>query len=337
MNKLFLYLVKGNAQETPLAGLTPTEWLLKETEGIPRTVVAPQERIDPPEEYEYLAILTPATFLVTAADLKDLVKEMDKRCIVGMEIGAGRVQRRDSYLRGENPKCRCTSTFAKEVKTGACALEAERMLYRRIAEISAQNGAIIPDVGATYIDARSVVESGAIIEPFTVVKSSVVKSGARIGSFSQLENARVESGATVMHSVIRDSVVGENCTVGPFAYLRMGSRIGENCRVGDFVEVKNSRLGAGTKAAHLAYIGDASVGEKTNVGCGTVFANYDGKRKHETVVGSGVFIGANTNLIAPVTVGDGAYIAAASTVTKDVPQGTFVIGRVREEHKRKRE
>lgn len=337
MNKLFLYLIQNSAQEQPLAGLTPTEWLLKETESLPHRVVASQREIDPPEECRYLAIITPQTPLVTETSLLELVKEMDKRCVVGLELGAGRVQLRESYLRGEAPKCRCTAPFALRAESRQTTAEIERILFRRIAERSAKNGAIIPDVGAVRIDAKSVVGPGAIIEPFTIVTNSVVKTEARIGSFSELQNARIERGATVTHSVIRDSEVGENSTVGPFAYLRMGSKIGDNCRVGDFVEIKNSRLDAGTKAAHLAYVGDASVGEKTNVGCGTVFANYDGKQKHKTVVGKSVFIGANTNLIAPLTVGDGAYIAAAATVTKDVPAGAFVIGRVREEHKKKRE
>ena len=337
MNKLFLYLIQSNEQQAPLAGLTPTEWLLKETATLPRKVVASQAEIDPPEDCEYLAIVTPKTPLVTADSLLALVEEMDKRSIVGLELGEGIVQKREAFLKGQAPKRRCTAPFALTAADAQKTFEIERTLYRRNAEKSAQNGAIILDCGAVKVDARSVVEPGAIIEPFVIITSSVVKTGARIGSFSQLENARIESNATVTQSVVRDSVIGENATVGPFAYLRMGSKIGDHCRVGDFVEIKNSRLGAGTKAAHLAYVGDASVGEKTNVGCGTVFANYDGKQKHKTVVGEGVFIGANTNLIAPVTVGDGAYIAAAATVTKDVPAGAFVIGRVREEHKKKRE
>ena len=119
-------------------------------------------------------------------------------------------------------------------------------------------------------------------------------------------------------------------SVGPYARLRRAT-IGEDCRVGDFVEVKNSTLENGVKAAHLSYIGDAAVGERTNVGCGTVFCNYDGKTKHKTTVGCDCFIGANTNLVAPLVVGDKAFIAAGTTVTRDVDEKTFTIGRVRQD------
>ena len=186
------------------------------------------------------------------------------------------------------------------------------------------------------IDVKSEIEAGAAVMPHAVVSGSRVAAGATIGSFSIVENSAVEAGASVLCSVVRDSTIGRGTTVGPYAYVRMNSVIGDGCRIGDFVEVKRSAIADGTKAAHLTYIGDAEIGVGTNVGCGTVFANYDGKRKHKTKVGNNAFIGANTNLIAPVNVGDDAYIAAATTVTEDVPEGGFVIGRSRAEIKKGR-
>ena len=124
-------------------------------------------------------------------------------------------------------------------------------------------------------------------------------------------------------------------SVGPYARLR-GADVGEGCRIGDFVEVKASKLGGGVKAAHLAYIGDASVGEGTNIGCGSVFCNFDGKSKHSTRVGKNCFIGANANLVAPISVGDGAFIAAGTTLTEDVADNTFTVGRVRQNTKNKK-
>ena len=124
--------------------------------------------------------------------------------------------------------------------------------------------------------------------------------------------------------------MGKGTKVGPFAYLRPGCTIGENCKVGDFVEVKNSSLGDGSKASHLTYIGDSDVGRDVNIGCGVVFVNYDGTNKHRSNIGDGAFIGCNTNLVSPVSVEDGAYIAAGSTITEDVPKDSLAIARQRQ-------
>ena len=336
MKTLFLYLINDPKDERPLAGLTPYEWLLRGAEGCPRREIAEEDEATLPQGVEGVAILRADTPLVRKEDLADLLEEMKKRGIDGYEIGRGRLLTAEAFRLGKMPKRRCLAPFAKRLTDERSRGEIERILYRRNADLSVQNGAIIPDVDAVKIDAFSLVEKGATIEPYVRLTRSRVEEGAVIGSFCDIKNALIGAGARIEHSVICDSEVGADATVGPFAYLRMGAKIGEGVRIGDFVEVKKSTLGAGAKAAHLAYIGDAEVGANTNVGCGTVFANYDGKVKHETHVGERVFIGANTNLIAPVTVGDDAYIAAASTVTKDIPPRAFVIGRVREEVKEKR-
>ena len=336
MKTFFLYLLKDErAQERTLAGLTPLEWLIRGAGEIPYRVIKSEAEISPPEECDYVAILSEETPLVTATDLRHLAEEAERRAADGVFIGRGRLQKKDAFLAGRVPKRRCASEAALDVTEAKNVFLAERILYRRNAEKSAQNGAIIPEPDRVQIDATSLVEEGAIIEPYVSVTRSVVHKGARIGCFSEVENAEIGEGAVLSRSVVRDSRIGRGATVGPFAYIRMNSEVGDGCRVGDFVEVKKSTLGEGVKAAHLTYIGDASVGERTNVGCGTVFANYDGREKHKTEVGKSVFIGANTNLVAPVKIGDGAYVAAATTVTKDVKEGAFVIGRVRAEEKKR--
>ena len=206
------------------------------------------------------------------------------------------------------------------------------LLKDRILDFHLSEGVRIVDKTTTFIDDTAKIEVGAQILPFSRIEGdSVVKRGASV-SASFVRNSVIESEATVEMSHIVDSCVCARATVGPFARLR-GAQISSDCRIGDFVEVKASKLGKGVKAAHLSYVGDADVGDGTNVGCGTVFCNYDGKDKHKTTVGSRCFIGANTNLIAPVVVGDNAFIAAGTTVTRDVEESSFTIGRVKQDTK----
>ena len=206
------------------------------------------------------------------------------------------------------------------------------LLKDRILDAHLLAGVNILDKTTVFIDDTVKIEAGAQILPFSRIEgASVIRSGAKI-SASLVRNSVVEGGADVEMSHIVDSCIRPRATVGPFARLR-GAQIGEGCRIGDFVEIKASKLSDGVKASHLSYVGDAEVGEGTNVGCGTVFCNYDGREKHKTTVGSRCFIGANTNLIAPVVVGDNAFIAAGTTVTRDVGDGSFTIGRVRQDTK----
>lgn len=172
------------------------------------------------------------------------------------------------------------------------------------------------------------VGKNVTIEPFAVVRgNSVLCDGCVVGSFSYVENSVVGSNTVVKASRICDSTVGNNCTVGPNAHLRNKTLVCDGCRVGNFVEVKNSTLGEGVKASHLAYVGDATVGKHTNIGCGVIFVNYDGKTKHRTTVGENCFIGCNSNLVAPLTIGNNCFVACGTTVDKDMPDGAFSIGR----------
>ncbi|MCL6549050.1 MAG: bifunctional UDP-N-acetylglucosamine diphosphorylase/glucosamine-1-phosphate N-acetyltransferase GlmU, partial [Alicyclobacillus sp.] len=143
-------------------------------------------------------------------------------------------------------------------------------------------------------------------------------------------DTEVADGATVEFSVARESRIGPAAAVGPYAYLRPGSRVGARVKIGDFVELKNASVGDDSKVSHLAYLGDAEVGSRVNIGCGVITVNYDGQRKHRTKVGDDAFIGSNVNLIAPVEVGEGAYVCAGSTITDEVPPDGFAIARSRQ-------
>lgn len=182
-----------------------------------------------------------------------------------------------------------------------------------------------------YIDKDSVIESGVkIYAPCYILNGSHICSNATVFPCSYIQNSYVGDNTDVRQSTLIGAYVGGNTTIGPYAYLRGGAKIGENCRIGDFVEIKASTIGNGTKVAHLAYVGDADVGEMVNIGCGVVFANYDGNKKHKTTVGNGCFIGSNCNIVAPVIIENGAYIAAGTTLTKDLEEGDFCIARCRE-------
>ena len=192
-------------------------------------------------------------------------------------------------------------------------------------------GVRVTDPATTYIDEECVIGAGTVIYPMCVLQGRcVIGENVKIYSFTDITDTVVGDNSDLRSVYAIGARIGARTTVGPFACLRKGAVIGDGCRVGDFVEVKNSVLADGVKAAHLAYIGDAEVGERTNVGCGTVFANYNGSVKQTTRVGKEVFIGCNANLIAPVEVGDGAYIAGGSTVTENVPPEALCIARSRQ-------
>ena len=182
---------------------------------------------------------------------------------------------------------------------------------------------------AEYVLEESVkVGKNVTIEPFAVVKgNTVLGDGCVVGSFSYIENSTIGANTVIKSSRITDSSVGCNSTVGPNAHLRNNATVGDNCRVGNFVEIKNSVLHDGVKAAHLSYVGDADVGARTNIGCGVVFFNFDGQKKHHTTVGEDCFIGCNANLVAPVTLGRDCFVACGTTVDKSMPDGAFSIGR----------
>jgi bifunctional UDP-N-acetylglucosamine pyrophosphorylase/glucosamine-1-phosphate N-acetyltransferase len=206
-------------------------------------------------------------------------------------------------------------------------------MYRRIADRWARSGVTLH--GDPRIDETVDVAPDVTIHSGVALRGkSVVKAGVTIDVGSVITDATIETGAVILpYSVITSSRVGPRARIGPFAHLRPESDIGEEAHVGNFVETKNTVMFPRSKANHLAYLGDGEVGETTNVGAGTIFCNYDGFVKHRTTLGRGVFIGSDSQLVAPVTVGDGAYVATGTTVTQDVPPDALAIGRARQENK----
>jgi bifunctional UDP-N-acetylglucosamine pyrophosphorylase/glucosamine-1-phosphate N-acetyltransferase len=197
----------------------------------------------------------------------------------------------------------------------------------RLAGVTVRQGAIVD--AEVALEPDSTVEAGAVLRGRTRVAS-----GAVVDAGCVLTDVDVGEGAVLKpYSVATDSRIGPRAVVGPFAHLRPGSDIGEEAHVGNFVEAKKTRMLRGAKANHLAYLGDGVIGERANVGAGTIFCNYDGFQKHKTVIEEGAFIGSDSQLVAPVTVGANAYVATGTTVTRNVPPGALAVGRVRQENK----
>ncbi len=209
--------------------------------------------------------------------------------------------------------------------------EAARLLRLRVNRGHMLAGVAILDPETTWIDADVVLEPDATVLPHTQLKGrTVVRSGAVVGPDTTLVDCEVGAGATVRRTTGEGAVIGAGATVGPYTYLRPGTVLGEGSKAGAYVEIKASEIGAGSKVPHLSYVGDATIGARTNIGAATVFVNYDGQRKHRTEVGDDVRIGSDTMLVAPVTIGDGAYTAAGSVITKDVPPGALGVGRAQQ-------
>jgi bifunctional UDP-N-acetylglucosamine pyrophosphorylase/glucosamine-1-phosphate N-acetyltransferase len=215
-------------------------------------------------------------------------------------------------------------TMGVNDRADLAAVEAEAR--RRILAAHMRAGVTIVDPASTWIEAGVEIAADARIEPGTSLRgATVVGAGATIGPLSTLTDSRVGANAAVPHSYLVECEVGDECQVGPFAYLRPDARLEQGAKAGAFVEVKNSTLGAGAKAPHLAYVGDAEVGAGSNLGAGTITANYDGSRKHRTTIGRDVRIGVDTMLIAPVEVGDAAYTGAGAVIKTDVPEGALAV------------
>lgn len=209
--------------------------------------------------------------------------------------------------------------------------EVEAILRKRINNKHLENGVTIIDPNSTYIGIDVEIGQDTIIYPGNVLEgNTVIGKGCILYPNSRINNSIIGEGVDIQSSVILESEIGNNTTVGPFAYIRPESIIGNNVRIGDFVEIKKSTIGNNTKVSHLTYVGDAEVGEGCNFGCGTVTVNYDGKNKNKTIIGNNSFIGCNTNLISPITVEDNTYIAAGSTITNDVKSGELAVARAKQ-------
>lgn len=248
--------------------------------------------------------------------LTDLVAILNKR---GERVGAYRWGEEESFLAPNTRK-----QFA----------EAEALLRRRTLERLMSEGVHLIDPETTYVDAEAQIGRDTVLYPFTfIMGKTVIGEGCQIGPQSRIVSSQLADGCVVTESVIEESQLGEGCRVGPFAHLRPGCRLGREVEVGNYAELKKAVVGDGVKCHHHSYLGDVTIGAKTNIGAGVITSNYDGQKKWPTEIGKGAFIGTNVNLVAPIKIGDGAFVAAGSTVNRDVEADALAIARSRQENK----
>lgn len=314
-------IVYNCTQGEIIVGKTAFDWMTEGLYGLEETSAL------------YKLTIDEAMPLLTAAYVAKTVGLMNKRGLDGVLLGGGKLERKYA----KNGKYVALTSVECATLGGKDDNEIVERLYLRSALKLKEEGVRITSPELTFIEGSVKVGKGSVVSPFVRISGdTVIGENCEIGCFCEIEDSIIADGVKVTASQIKRTKIGDNTRVGPYAYLRDGAEIGKNCRVGDYVEIKASRLSDGVKAAHHAYIGDACVGEGTNVGCGTVFCNYDGKEKRRVVVGKNVFIGSNVNLVAPLSIGDNVYIAAGSTITKDVEDGAFVIARERETVKKRK-
>ncbi len=212
--------------------------------------------------------------------------------------------------------------------------EASTMLRNRIIREVCESGVTILDPQTTYIDFDVEIGKDTLIHPMTVIRAGTnIGEGCEIGPHALIERSEIGNRTSVNMSRVNGSTIGSGVKIGPFAHIRPGSMIGDNCKIGNFVEIKKAQLDEAVSASHLSYIGDATIGTGANIGAGTITCNYDGYNKHQTVIGANSFVGSNSTIVAPVTIGENAFIAAGSVITHDVPNEALGVGRARQENK----
>ncbi len=210
--------------------------------------------------------------------------------------------------------------------------EAESILRKKILDKLMLDGVTIIDPLNTYIGPEVTIGFDSVIHPGTIIEGRCrLGEACEVGPYTRLKDTELGKGVTVQNSIVLESLIGDKCTIGPFAYIRPGTILKEAVKVGDFVEIKKSIVGNGSKVPHLSYIGDSEIGEKVNIGAGTITCNYDGLKKSKTIIDDGAFIGSNSNLVAPVSVGKDSVIGAGSTVTRDIPEGSLCVERSKQE------
>lgn len=340
MDKYNIVFIKTPASETEILGRKAEDYLTMEFASFCATKCR-ISKLSAYKEEEALSdehinvVLTLDMPLVKVKDILDRVGDMQTHKIRHITLGKSGCVSKICFGKAPNEGVFCNKPcFFKIDDAKSLNLVYNQMRYRILNRLL-DEGVNVADIYTTFVDDTVLVESGVTILPFCRIEGkSTIKNGAVIAS-SYLKDSVID-GARVDMSHIVDSVVHTGATIGPFARLR-GATIYDGCRIGDFVEVKASKLARGVKASHLSYIGNAEVGEGTNVGCGSVFCNYDGVNKHKTTVGANCFLGANTNLIAPLVIGDNSFVAAGTTVTRDVQEESFTIGRVRQATKPKKQ
>lgn len=319
----FFVIIKKGKFEDKILGRKTAEYIEREFSGMNKIFVDEFSPADIPRDRAVVLLDTDMP-LVRTEDIKRLLPSMKRRGVRTVFFGDGI---EGIYLDGYAEK---GENVYSDVFSKLGSAKSYNIVYNtikgRIIDGLLSRGVTIPSAETVFIDDTAFVSSDAQVLPFSRIVGDCEIRGTVEGSY--VEDSVVGSGAICSYSHVVGSTIGANSTVGPFSRLR-NATVGAGCRIGDFVEVKSSTVGDGTKSAHLSYIGDAEIGKGTNIGCGTVFCNYDGKHKHRTEVGDGCFIGANVNLVAPIKVADNSFVAAGTTVTESTDKNTFTIGRVR--------
>ena len=248
----------------------------------------------------------------------------------GRALGSLKASSTDDVARSLKPD----SVFADDddlllVDSARAWSEAHRILRERKLTALVRRGVLIPDLTSVSVAPEVSVGGGTLLSPFVLLEGdSRLGTSCSIGSFSHVVDATIGANTTILdHCFIRDSRIGKNASIGPFAHLRPDSDVGDAARVGNFVELKNAKLGKGAKASHLSYVGDAEIGKNANLGAGTITCNYDGRVKSRTIVGDGAFIGSDVQLVAPIRIGKGAFVAAGSCIVDDVPAHALALAR----------
>ncbi len=286
-----------------------------------------EEKDATPEERQIREINT-GTYCFNVSKLREALKRITPQNVQGEYYLTEVFQL--FLAQGEDIITYCTEDVheALGINSRAQLAQAEKIARERILAYWMEEGVTVIDPGSTFIEAEVRLSRDVILQPFTSLKGKTqVEEDAIIGPYTTLTDCSCGSGSEVTHTVGNKAVIGARCTVGPFAYLRPGTVLETGVKVGDFVEVKNSVVGEGSKIPHLSYIGDSQVGKAVNIGAGTITCNYDGVKKYPTKIGDNAFIGSNTNLVAPVEIGEGAVTGAGSTISKNVPSHALAVER----------
>lgn len=299
--------------------------IVKDNEGHLTAIV---EEKDADSEIKKIKEINSGVNCIDSELLKDFLNNMDNNNSQGeyyltdiIEFAVSKDKKINTYTVQDSDEIIGINTRKQQAK-------AEKVLRNRVIEKHLNNGVTIIDSDTTFIDAEVEIEQDVTIYPFNYLEGSTkIAKNTVINPNCKLKNAVIGENVEILsNTIIKDSSVGANTNVGPFAYLRPGSTVEDSCKIGDFVELKKTTVKSRAKVPHLCYAGDAEIGEDTNIGAGTIFANYDGQKKSRTIIGKNVFIGSDSILIAPLKIGNGAKTAAGSVVTKDIKSGDTVMG-----------
>ena len=335
MQALFDHHQKTNAKATILTAITdnPTGYgrILRDSNGKVSQIV---EQKDATEEQRLVKEINTGTYCFDNKSLFETLKLVKNDNVQGEYYLPDVIE--ILQKQGELVSAYVTDNFDETlgVNDRFALSQAEELMRARINERHMRNGVTIINPATTHISSEAIIGSDTIIKSGTVIEGkTVIGEDCVIGPNSHVVNTTIGDRTTIHSSVLVDSIVGNETAIGPFAHLRPESSLGDKVKIGNFVEVKKSSLGNNSKVSHLSYIGDAEVGQNVNIGCGTITVNYDGKNKYKTTIEDEVFVGCNSNLVAPVTLKEGSYVAAGSTITKEVPSDALAVARARQENK----